>query len=764
MCYVIKDIYQARHILGGIEMAQIRNVEGGIVLENDDLLLTFPLVNGQIETYRLFGRAAHGQTLVARSDPLAEVVFRGSDGEPTSERVVAAGYQMDQRDDVSILRLDSKSYDSDNGTWSASIEFHMPGDGPRVTVVSRLTASSPRQLLAFRSPFLRTVGGETSERPAAMLPGLDWVVDDERTSATGPAPPPFQDRFAPHPYKITSPVMAVSRRGFVVGLTWDPLQVWDGAEDAADAHRYPAAAFASPNFIEGVEHSDLLGLFIPSIPKYVNENELTAARPYQMTPGSELRIESTIFVLPSGNVLDAVGEHIHAHGLIPPPPKPRDYRKNLELDIETYLDRAWSERHSAWARTQGPKRERTFTYNELVALALWRVSLFTKDLEHKRRMRDSVEAAILSHNGSAGLPMAYFRGGFAEELDLEKGRLDKLETGQLPDGGWPEDSPHETRRRKPASYGVTAQNAALLLRSGLLTGDQRHLSAGAKALRLLDHCRRPSGMQADLHEATPDLYVTAHLMSAYLDQYLVTGTPSRLEKAVYWARAGLPFVYLWHAHDRNLMRYATVPLFGVTIDRKPQFGAAAQWMGLVYANQLLRLGRHDKSMRWRRIARAITLCAMHMQKTGSDTSSSLIGFYPDSFNIVDGREYYPLYNNPQHITRNVLHLLGEQIEPNCEAVPWREHRVRIASMAHLLAIHSSPGQITARLAYHPDETCYITFAECTEPKRVLFNDRDLERIEDLADAHRAWMYDRGRGLAIVRAPFDDREATIDLRF
>ncbi len=745
-------------------MAQIRNVEGGIVLENDDLLLTFPLVNGQIEAYRLFGRGPRGQTLVARADPLAEVVFRGSDGEQTAEKIVAAGYQMDQRDDVSILRLDSKSYDADNGNWSASIEFHMPGDGPRVTVVSRLTTNRPRQLLAFRSPFLRTVGGEASERPAALLPGLDWVVDDERTSAAGPAPPPFQNRFAPHPYKITSPVMAVSRRGFVIGLTWDPLQVWDGEENTADAHRYPAAAFASPNFIEGVDHSDLLGLFVPSIPKFVNENELTAARPFQMTPGNELRIESTIFVLPSDNVLDAVEEHITAHGLIPPPPKPRDYRKNLELDIETYLDRAWSERHSAWASAQGPGRSKTFTYSELIGLALWRISLFTKDPEHKRRMRDSVEAAILAHNGSAGLPMAYFRGGFAEELDLEKGRLDKLETSQLSDGGWPEDSPDEPRKPKASSYGVTAQNAARLLRSGLLTGDRRHLSAGAKALRLLNHCRRPSGMQADLHETTPDLYVTAHLISAYLDQYLITGTPSRLEKAVYWAWAGLPFVYLWHAHNRDLMRYATVPLFGVTIDRKPQFGTAAQWMGLIYANQLLRLSRHDKSMQWHRIARAITLCSMHMQKTGPGTSPSLIGFYPDSFNIVDGREYYPLYNNPQHITRNILHLLGEHVEPNCEAVPWRERRVRIASMAHMMAIRSSPGQITARLAYHPDETCYITFAECAEPTRVLLNDRDLEKIENLADTRRGWTYDRGRELAIVRAPFADQEATIDLRF
>ncbi|MFO7900393.1 MAG: hypothetical protein R6V58_15195 [Planctomycetota bacterium] len=746
-------------------MAQIRTVEGGMALENDDILLTFPLTHGQISEYRVFGRRAGGQSHVATVDPLAEVVYRTSDGGRASEQIVADGYQMDQRGGDSVLRLEAEFYDADGGRWSFSIEFYLRATGPRVTVSSRLAVTRPRQLLAFRSPFLRTLAGDDGRRPAALLPGIDWPVGDERSSAPGPAPPPFQKRHAPHPYKITVPVMAVVRQGFVIGLTWDPLQIWDGERVESAAHRYPTAAFASPNFIEEEDDSDLMGLFLPSIPKFVDENELAAARPCQVTPGRELQIECSLFVLASNNVLDGLHEHLQLNGLVPPPPKPRDYKKNLELDVETYLKRAWSEKHSGWTRSTSPQQRWTF-YSELVALALWRASLFAKDPDLKRRARDCVETAVSAHGGTAGLSMAYFRGGFAEELPLEKGQLDKLETSQHADGGWTADDDESGRKPKKSHMGVTAQRAARLLRSGLLTGDRRHLDAGTKAIRLLDRFDRPCALRVwDVDAATPDLYVAAHLVSAYLDQYLITGSPGRLERAVYWAWAGLPFVYLWHAHDRRIMRYATVPLFGVTsMDRKPRFGIAAQWTGLVYANQLLRLSRYDRSMRWHRIGRAITLCGMQLQKTGPDVQAALVGFYPDAFNVVDGRDYYPLCLNPQYITRNVLHLLGEHVEPNCEVVPWRERRARIASVAHMLAIRSSPRQIAVRLAYHAGETCYVTLADCGRPTHVRLNDRDLERIDDLADMHRAWLYNRERGLTIVRLLFDEREATLEFRF
>ena len=736
----------------------------GIYTENDALRVTFPLVDGLIAAYLLYGRKGAEAQLVAVVDPISQISYRTDDGATATEKVVAAGYEMDRRGEDSILRLEAEFHDADGVRWSVSVEFYLPDGGPRLTVTSRLATSRPRQLLAFRGPFLRAPRGEGQpERIAALFPGLDWVVGDERSSSPDTAPPPFERRYVPHPYKITVPVMAVAKGGFVTGLTWDPLQVWDGERVESAAHRYPAAVFASPDYAEGTE-SDLMGLFLPSVPQYIDENSLLAQRPYQMTPGRELKLECNLFALDSSNVVDSVREFIHLNGLIPPPPKTRDYKQSLELDVETYLERAWSAKQSGWARSSSPDKKWTF-YNETVALALWRASLFAKDEDLKKRIRECVETAISAHRGTCGLSMAYFRGGFAEELDLAKGQLDKLVPTQQRDGGWSADDA-VGRKRKRSLVGVTAERAAKLLRSGLLTGDHRHRDAGIKAIRFLDNFHRPDGLSVwDVHENAPGLLAAAYLSSAYLDQFLLTGTPARLARAVYWAWAGLPFIYLWHAHNRDIMRYASVPFFAVSLmDRKPWFGVAAQWNGLVYANELLRLARYDRSMQWHRIGRAITLCAMRLQKTPADGQAPLVGFYPDAYNVVDGRDYYPLCLNPQYITRNVLHLLGESVEPNCEVVPWRERRARIGTVAHILAIRSSPRQLVVRLAYHPKETCYVTLAECDEPSQVRRGDKALERIDNLADARRAWKFDKDRSLTIVRLRFSQAEEVLEFRF
>ena len=746
-------------------MATILKLTDGIAVENDALRLTFPLVDGQIGKYSLFGRDAERFYLAGSVDPVSQITYRTQDGATATEKIVAAGYEMDRSGADCILRLESEFHDADGVRWSVSLEFYVPDQGPRITVTSRLSTSRPRQLLAFRGPFLRIPQGkEQAPRAGALFPGLDWVIGDERSSAPDTAPHPFDRRHVPHPYKITVPVMAVAQGGFVAGLTWDPLQVWDGERVESAAHRYPAAVFASPDFTEGGS-SHLMGVFLPSIPKFVDENSLTAARPYQMTPGRQIKLECNLFVRGSANVLACIREYVRLAGLIPPPPKTRDYKESLELDIETYLERAWSRNRSAWAHSSSAEEKWTF-YSELIGLALWRASLFAKDLDMKKRMRECVEVAISAHAATSGLSMAYFRGGIAEELELAKGALDKLVRRQQPTGGWSADDAARGRKRERPLVGVTAENAARLFQSGLLTGDRRHLEAAAKAIHFLDQFPRPDGLRVwDVNEKAPDLLAAAHLIAAYLDQYLVSGTPARLERAVYWAWAGLPFVYLWHAHNRDIMRYATVPFFAVTrTDKKPWFGVAAQWNGLVYAKQLFRLSRYDRSMQWHRIGRAITLCAMQLQKTGRNGTQALVGFYPDAYNVVDGRDYYPLCLNPQLITRNVLHLLGEDLEPSCEVFPWREKRARIATVAHMHAIRSSPSQLMVRLGYHAGETCYVTLAECDEPKEVRQGEKMLEAVDKLADARCAWHYDRPRGLTIVRLQFAEPEEVLEFRF
>ncbi len=742
-------------------LATILKLTDGIAIENDSLRITFPLVDGLIGSYTLHGRKGDRFRLAASVDPVAEINYRTTDGSALTERITTASYEMDRRGSDCILRLESEFHDSDGVRWSFCAEFYVPDQGPRVMITGKLSASRPRQLLAFRCPFVRVEDDVKRPQPtAAIMPGLDWVIGGETSSSTETAPAPFHRRHVPHPYKITVPAMAVARSGLVTGLTWDPLQVWDGERVESAAHRYPSAVFESPTFTEALP-THLMGMFLPSVPKFVDEGGMLAARPYQMTPGREISLECTVFVHNSSDALGAVREYLNLAGLIPPPPKPRDYKESLELDLDTYLHRAWSPHRASWAHSSSVEEQWTF-YSEYVALALWRASLFAKDPGLKTEMRECVELAINAHGGVSGLSLAYFRGGFDTELALAKGKLDKLVRGQQSDGGWAAEKDPDGRKREKSLVGLTGQHASKLLRSALLTGDPRHVDAGIKAIRFLDGFERPCGFRVwDVHENAPDLLAAAHLISAYLDEYALTGNPARVERAIHWAWAGLPFIYLWHAHNRDIMRYAAVPFFAVTsMDRKPWFGVAAQWNGLAYARELFRIAHHDRSMRWHRIGRAITLCGMQLQK--EDKAQK--GFYSDAYNIVDGRDYYPLTLNPQLITRNVLHLLGEDIEPRCEVVPRKEKRVRIVTVAQMFAIRSSPNQLVVRLGYHTDETCYLTLAECDRPSKVSFGDEVLEEIDDLADARCAWQYDEERALTIVRLGFSQPEEVLKFKF
>jgi hypothetical protein len=72
-------------------------------------------------------------------------------------------------------------------------------------------------------------------------------------------------RFVPHPNKITIPLMAVAHGGAALAVFWDCWQRWDGQHDR------PAAAFASPNCLDG-QTNHLLCLFLPSVPDGVPPN------------------------------------------------------------------------------------------------------------------------------------------------------------------------------------------------------------------------------------------------------------------------------------------------------------------------------------------------------------------------------------------------------------------------------------------------------------------------------------------------------------
>ena len=117
------------------------------------------------------------------------------------------------------------------------------GQGDTLEVAAALTSARAAGLILFRPiALLAGEGSFGADLQEAIFPGLEYLTRGERSSGTLDASPPHDLRFAPHPHRITIPLMAVaSPRGDVVSLMW---QMPPAARQVG-----PAAAFASPNWL-----------------------------------------------------------------------------------------------------------------------------------------------------------------------------------------------------------------------------------------------------------------------------------------------------------------------------------------------------------------------------------------------------------------------------------------------------------------------------------------------------------------------------------
>jgi len=102
---------------------------------------------------------------------------------------------------------------------------------------------------------------------------------------------------------------------------------------------------------------------------------------------------------------------------------------------------------------------------------------------------------------------------------------------------------------------------------------------------------------------TPDVLASAYSRAGLHVGYELTGEPALLAQARYWAWTGLPFIYLRDPAGQGIGRYLTPPVYGATSWVAPVWmGLPVQWCGLVYADALFRLVRHDPKAsgnRWR---------------------------------------------------------------------------------------------------------------------------------------------------------------------
>ena len=713
---------------------------------------------------------------VATCPALSEVVYLDASQNRQTSQLVPTAYQLaGNNQGESIVRLSGSDTDVDGVAWTYAMQWTLSESATRVKTEYQLQTDADRELLAFRGPMLYAGQGRHREKKtAALFPGLEYLENDERSSSTRDAAPPFDNRLVPHPYKITVPVMAVEMQKSMVGILWNPLDTWDGENQML------SAVFASPNWHQ-YQKNHALGVFVPTVPAWVPENQTEASIPYPLTPSRPVSIKTEIIVDGNASILDAITHWNDAYGAPAPLPPPRSDADEVLLSRHGFMETTWDEttRKSRHCIDWAPHNEPGF------GTLLWYDYLATRDEHVKERVLEIAKNTI-TDSGAGGLAargschilrweFPFYIGNVTAGLSYMAEETQQRMDTQEPDGSWrwhPTDAKTASLGTAgEAVLGTCAESALLLLKYARITGNKTAREAGLKALGFIQQFSVPRGAQMwECPMYQPDVLAAAHAIGAYIEAYELTAEKEHLKRATYWAATALPFLYHWHLPDRPGMQFASIPVFGTSFYTHPWFGVPVQWNGLVLAYYLQRLNRHTEDDRWLQIAEGITVSAMYQQWEDGE----LKGTYPDGFYGFCTEGKGP-HLNPEDIMVNVYTLRG--VDPGIKTATVGEIHLSSGAIVDAPTLTDN-GQLNWQLSYANNETSYTliagygrapqalraryqfssptadadTPADDAEPVNIpdKYAEIEIANVQSLEDVESGWLYIEDKDAILVK--------------
>lgn len=736
--------------------------------------------------------------------------------------------QTDTTLTASSLELTETGSEPNGNAWKVRLRVDLPKDRPAARVRYEWTPEKDSQVLRLSGPNLYPGEGSIgAAKTWGLFPGLEYLFGAERSSNPRDFAPPLDDRRTPQADKITIPLMAVTLgpdsqapkpdaprffapdslkdqnaraslplRGrsassglqseFTIGLSWDPLQQWDGA------HAFPSARFSSPNLDQGMDNHRI-GLFLPSCPEYVQENAEVASRPFPIKAGQTLKLDANLFVC-QGPATAAVREWLRDRGGLPEPAQsPRSFQEELDICRAGLLQTVWDARAEKWRHCIGwaPQHAPGF------ATLLWMDSQVAAPGLARQQSRARVDLAvtnILRDSGPGGLisqanchilqwELPFHYGYLPQALDALAPQIQSFIQSQGDDGSWL----YQPANREQADLGqagdsvlgTCANRAATLLRYARITGDKQALAAGEKALAFMEHFRVPRGGQTwECPMYEPDILAAAYAIRAYHDGYRITGKARWLHDAVYWAESGVPFTYLWTRPDRPMMLGATIPVFGSTFYTHTWLAVPVQWCGLVYAYHVWHLAQELEDPQatahalsassplplalqflprdWKRLVELITVSAMHQQFDKGER----IGTYPDS--ISDFARPNPAFINPEDILINVLALHGCDPDIKSARSGNANREIVISSSCVIRDLQAEGSHVSFILQSASDEPVHAMVAGVT-PKSVMVNSAALDRLSSPTTRQPGWWWDEKNHRLFLVAAGAAQNMRVDVR-
>lgn len=275
-------------------------------------------------------------------------------------RLEAADYSAGEDGRSLTFELSMQKPDTSTGNWgdvhpaTGTLTLSLEEAAPRLHYRLAVQFQFPLRLRALQGPWLK-IGADSfgMDKHDAILPGMEWVIDDEWSSGTDFIEHPFALRVAPHPNKVAFPCMAISRGGTVVSLEWNAKDRFITPKTHIES---PQPVFASPNFVDRRSHH-LMGLMYPSVGSGLNENTTAADPPVfiKYLPKNyplDMVLEADI-VTASGSSLDAIVSWVREEGL-PTPPAPRmPLRSALRMIARAFNEHLWEEGKGWWSEKRG---------------------------------------------------------------------------------------------------------------------------------------------------------------------------------------------------------------------------------------------------------------------------------------------------------------------------------------------------------------------------------------------------------------------------
>lgn len=623
------------------------------------------------------------------------------------------------------IRVSFRQRDAGGAEWRVEQQFSPARRTGGIEVETRVTVDRDRPVLFLplfaMHPGLGTEFG--TNKTQGLLAGVEYLENEESSSERDLRGPQAR-RQVPDSLKLTFPLMALAADGRWAGL------MWEASPRLAALHDSPDRIFRSGGSVMAL-------VFPGADPARREDGNLLPYDGERLRAGESLVAKATLLGGSGTTVVPAVQEFVARRGLPPLPTPEYSAVEYFRLAARGWLDSAIRDgdrfRHAVGPNfASSPAADAAFYMNWLApkvgddALAgrLARQAAASLALVAPAA-RNSAAVGHVRHPAPALVYGAVAENAAAALADGRRlvarfqpdGSLPFAETGPAAELG----STHWSRE----ANGLAGTAVTLAFDRATFCGDRQLIADALRLLRALDrfHGSVPRGAQTwevPLH--TPDILASAYLCQAYTTGYELTGKPAFLDEARYWAWTGVPFVYLTAPNPKPVGVYSTTPVLGATQFIAPNWiGLPVQWCGLVYADALRRLARHDDSGPWVRLADGIALAGVQHTHTAAEPDKQ--GLLPDSFDLrAQFRNPVPI--NPATLLPLALQAYGEPAVYGFHS--FRKAGWRVHAPGPITEAKEGDGFVSFRASSWSASPWYILINGFTQPPRVELDGREIE--------------------------------------